>query len=220
MLLASPSVCWRPPCRLPCGPIEWRGAVCAVMSCLWIGYGTLHCPTPFRIVRPPFSLCVCCHSIVGLGLCLCDRVVSLWNNGDDLCGAEGRVVSTVHCQLFMCVACVSGWCACCLVVVCCGLWNGGGLVACLPLLSVFLFLFLFVGGVRGSARAAMRARTLSPNTIVFSCCLLVLSSPLLAFLHYPPFLLSEWRCVIHHVSVCCVGMTAMGSLSRSSSFFW
>ena len=30
----------------------------------------------------------------------------------------------------------------------------------------------------------------------------------------------EWRCVIHHVSVCCVGMTAMGSLSLSSSFFW
>ena len=24
------------------------------------------------------------------------------------------------------VVCVSVWCVCCLVVLCCGLWNGGG----------------------------------------------------------------------------------------------
>ena len=31
LCVVSPSVCWRPPCRLPCGPIEWRGVVCVVM---------------------------------------------------------------------------------------------------------------------------------------------------------------------------------------------
>nr|DAF93815.1 MAG TPA: hypothetical protein [Siphoviridae sp. ct0eR1] len=36
----------------------------------------------------------------------------------------------------------------------------------------------------------------------------------------PLFLLLEWRWVFHHVSECSVGMTATGSLSRSSSFFW
>lgn len=94
-----------------------------------------------------------------------------------------------------------------------------GLVACLPLLSVFPVL-LFVAGVRGSARAALRARTLSPNTIVFSCVLFFFSlcSLLSSCSAFP--VIVEWRCVIHHVSVCCVGMTATGSLSRSSSFFW
>ena len=54
-------------------------------------------------------LCVCCHSIVGLGLCLCDRVVSLWNSGDGLCWVEGCVVFIVNCQLFMCCGvCFSG----------------------------------------------------------------------------------------------------------------
>ena len=28
-----------------------------------------------------FLSCVCCHSIVGLVRCFCDRVVSLWNGG-------------------------------------------------------------------------------------------------------------------------------------------
>ena len=46
-----------------------------------------------------FRLYVRCHSIVGLVLCFCDRVVSLWDSGDGLCGAEGRVVSTVYCLL-------------------------------------------------------------------------------------------------------------------------
>ena len=70
--------------------------------------------------------CVRHHSIVGLGLCLCDRVVSLWNNGDGLCGAEGRVVFTVYRQLFMCCGvCFSVVC----VLSCCAvLWNGGGVM--------------------------------------------------------------------------------------------
>lgn len=71
--------------------------MCAVMPCLRIGSGTLRCLTPSRIVQSPFSLCVCCHSIVGLGLCLCDMVVSLWNGGDGLCWVEGRVVCGVWC---------------------------------------------------------------------------------------------------------------------------
>lgn len=44
-----------------------------------------------------FCFCIFCHSIVGLGLCLCDRVVSLWNSGGGLCGVEGRVVCVVYC---------------------------------------------------------------------------------------------------------------------------
>ena len=223
-----PSVCWRPPCRLPCGPIEWRGVVCAVMPCIRIGPAPCIVLLPLVLPTPP-SFCVCCHSIVGLGLCLCDRVMLLRNGGGGLCWVEGRVVPAVHCQLLCVVMCVSVWCVRCLVVLCCGLWNGGGvgesvrvcgLVACLP------FLFLVVG-VRGSARAALRARTLSPNTIVSlllcspppsSFCPRLSSCP--AFLYRSSFFLLEWRCVIHHVSVCCVGMTAMGSLSRSSLFFW
>nr|DAU39212.1 MAG TPA: hypothetical protein [Caudoviricetes sp.] len=34
------------------------------------------------------------------------------------------------------------------------------------------------------------------------------------------FLIVGMAVGVHHVSVCCVGMTAMGSLSRSSWFFW
>ena len=89
----------------------------------------------------------------------------------------------------------------------CGLW-----FIFLAFLS-FFSLPLCVG-VRGSARAALRARTLSPNTI---------ASPLLCSLFsslLPAFLLLEWRWGVHHVLVCCVGMTATGSLSLSFSFFW
>lgn len=66
---------------------------------------------------PLFRLCVCRHSVVGLGLCLCGRGVSLWNSGDGLCGAEGRVVSTVYCQLFMC--CGVCFSVVCVVLLCC-----------------------------------------------------------------------------------------------------
>ena len=41
-----------------------------------------------------FRLCVCCHSIVGLVVSLCGRVVSLWNGGG------GCAASTV-CTSFM-----------------------------------------------------------------------------------------------------------------------
>lgn len=53
------------------------------------------------------------------------------------------------------------------------MWNGGGVMGCAVSCASSLFLVFssfsfFVGGVRGSARAALRARTLSPNTIAFS----------------------------------------------------
>ena len=111
-------------------------------------------------IAPPFQ-CVCCYSIVDLGVCLCDRVVSLWNGGGGLCLVEER------------------WCAC---------------VVFSSLSLLFSSSLLF--GVRGSARAALRARTLSPNTIASSCCLS--SSPLFLcppFFCVPPFFLLEWRWV-------------------------
>lgn len=119
------------------------------------------------------------------------------------------------CLVLLC--CVVG---CGMAVVCVGVWS-----RCLSSFSFSFSVFLVVG-VRGSARAALRARTLSPNTIVFPL-LLVLSSLLFSFFSARRFsscpafpVIVECRWVIHHVSVCLVGMTAMGSLSRSSSFFW
>ena len=130
-----PSVCWCPPCHLPCGPVEWREWW--VVCCPVFGLGLAPCivPLPFTLSVPfvsfPFlfclvllcllwvgkcgggtvprfplllpTVCVLCHGIVGLVLCLCGRVVSLWNGGGGLGWVEGRVASTVYCQLFMCV---------------------------------------------------------------------------------------------------------------------
>lgn len=79
-----------------------------------IGSSPLHCPT-LSCIAPS---CVCCHSIVGLGLCLCGRVVSLWNSGDGLCWVEGRVVSIVDCLLsthHRVVVCIS---VVCVVMAC------------------------------------------------------------------------------------------------------
>ena len=118
-----------PPCRLPCGPIEWRGVVVVCCPRVRIGYSPSHCLVPLALLllSSPLLLstvCVPCLSIVDLVPCLCDRVVSLWNSGDGLCWVEGRVVSTVRCLLFMCCGvCFSVVC----VLSCCAvLWNGGG----------------------------------------------------------------------------------------------
>ena len=65
-----------------------------------LSYSPSYCPVP---------LCVLCHSIVGLGLCHCDRVVSLLNSGDGLRWVAGRVVSAVvvnSCVLWCAVLCV------------------------------------------------------------------------------------------------------------------
>lgn len=138
--------CWPP--RLVCGvplPFAWwsplnggSGGLCVVPV---FGLGP-----PLRVVLAPLALssllsslllsavCVLCHGIVGLVLCLCDRVVSLCNGGDGLCWVEGRVVSTVHCRLFMCCG------VCCLVVLCCGI--AGCVVSSLvfPVFPVFPFI--------------------------------------------------------------------------------
>ena len=60
--------------------------VCVVNGggvCNWSGSSLLFSPS-----------CVRCYSIVGLGLCLCGGVVSLWNGGSGLCvgqnGGEWR----------------------------------------------------------------------------------------------------------------------------------
>ena len=120
---------------------------------------------------------------------------------------------------------VNSSCVVVCVLSCCGvLWNGGGCEGWSCRLSSLSSSSLSLCvGVRGSARAALRARTLSPNTIVFS--LLIVCFCLFSFtprLSSPSAfsVIVEWRWRIHHVSVCLVGMTAMGSLSRSSSFFW
>lgn len=104
----SPPVCVLvSPFRLCGGPVEWREWWVVCCPRVWIGSGTLRCPSSLHIVRPLlycscsssvlccrvccgwgsvvgelcfvllFSFCVCCHSIVGLWLCLCGRVVSL-----------------------------------------------------------------------------------------------------------------------------------------------
>ena len=79
------------PCLLwvgKCGGVRWWNCVlfCSVLSC------------PALL----FCLCVCCHSIVGLGWCFCDRVVSLWNSGDGLCWVEGRVVCVMAVRVLSC----------------------------------------------------------------------------------------------------------------------
>ena len=58
----------------PVALLNGGDGVCCDALCLdWVG--TLRCLTPSRIVQSPSPLCVCCHSIVGLGLCHCGIAV-------------------------------------------------------------------------------------------------------------------------------------------------
>ena len=138
-----------------------------------------------------------------------------------MCGVY-CLLSTLQCCGGVCG--VYGGSSVCRVALWCVVWNGGGGVWCV--LSIFFssssFLSLCVG-VRGSARAALRARTLSPNTIEFTLFLLLVpllfsSTPRLS--SFAAFSFVGMAVCAYHVSECSVGMTAMGSLSRSSSFFW
>lgn len=207
MLLASPSCVWCPPSV--CVVVQLNGGVrcvCCPPCSNWVLPFILSLSLYVVFASLPFVCCrVCCGGEVRwvwwvrwwncvplcpslLSLCLLSqhclfRVVSLWNSGDSLCWAEGRV--GVYCLLLTLHVL---WCACC------GLWNSGGAVCCLvacPLSSFCLpFLLPLCVGVRGSARAALRARTLSPNTIVFPCCVLFSSAPRLSSLLLVPRLFS------------------------------
>ena len=167
-----------PYCVLSCLLVGKCGGVCClrqwcvvvVRCCDVRGKGGACCGWRSVLLRvnrisPPSSSCVRRHVIVGLVLRFSVRVVSLWNGGDGLCGG----------------------------------WNGGGAMGCVVSLSVssrlFLFLFFFSlrAGVRGSARAALRARTLSPNTIVFPLFLLSAHLVFLSFAH-PPFFTLRLSC--------------------------
>ena len=230
MLPASPSCVRCPPSVCVVVPLNGGSGVwscCPLVSCcprplhsvpcLRIRSGTLHCPVSLvlhsLVLCCPPPLCVRCHSIVGLwcvfvaGLCHCGIAVAVM---------LGRRACGIYCLLSTLYVL---WCVCCLVV----LWNGGGMCVCegcvvsllvLSSSSLCLPLPLCVG-VRGSARAALRARTLSPNTIV-SLLLLVLSSSL------PPRLSSCPAFLSFGVAVCdspCVGMLCWHDSNRESVSF-
>ena len=79
------------------------------------------------------------------------------------------------------------------------------LVVCFVFLVLLLFIFLFLllsVGVRGSARAALRARTLSPNTIAsLLLCSLFSVSRLSSRPAFP--VIVEWRWGLPCVGVLC-----------------
>ena len=56
--------------------------MCVVMPRVCIGFDALRCPAPFCIA-PPLVCLLSQHC--WFGLCLCVRVVSLWDGGDGLC---------------------------------------------------------------------------------------------------------------------------------------
>lgn len=60
------SVCWRPPCCLPCGPIEWRGLCCDALSSDWVWHLALSCSLSYCSV-PLLLLCVAVF-VVGCGM--------------------------------------------------------------------------------------------------------------------------------------------------------
>ena len=113
-------------------------------------------------------LCVCCHSVVGLGVCLCGRVVSLWNGGDGLCvGWNGGDAMGVRFSFFVFSV----------------------------LFLLFLFFFVLVFGV---VRAQPCEHARYPRTPLCSSCCFVLSTPLFCsrpspFFIFAPFYVLEWR---------------------------
>ena len=217
MLLSSPSVCWRPSSVCVVAVLNGGGGVCCGVPRLWAGRLCVVL-FPLRCLASPLCCllwvekcggevwwwnrvplcspcvapvlhCVCCHSIVGLGLCFNVRVVSLWNVGGGLCSGRRAV-------------------------------GGGVFVAVHSSLSFLLSFFPFVL-VFGVVRAQLCEHARYPRTPLRLSCCLVLSSLLLhCFSLLSAFLVGvEWRGG-YHVSLCCVGMTAIGSLSLSFSFFW
>ena len=186
-----------------------------------IGSGTLHCAAPLHIVRSlrivlvPLLSCVAVF-VVG-GEC------GGWTVSRFPFSFPPFVFSVTALLVCVCVF-VTGLCHCGMVVVICVGQKGGvrwGWCLALVHCSLLSSSSSFVGGVRGSARAALRARTLSPNTIVsflVVCFVFFLSLSLSPFFFRLSFV--GMAVCVYHVLLCCVGMTAIGSLSRSSSFFW
>ena len=138
--------------------------VCGVMPVLGLG------PAPCVVLLPfasPALYCVCCHSIVDLVVCFCDRVALLWDSGDGSCagrnggGAVGvwRLV-LVHCSM-----------------------------SCL-LSLLFPLIFVLVFGV---VRAQPCEHARYPRTPLCSSvpCLVFSSPP--RFSSPPVFLIVEWR---------------------------
>lgn len=78
------------------------GVVCAVMPVFGLDPAPCIVLLPFALFHhslpsslfplPSFLPCVHRHGIVGLGWCLCGRVVLLRKGGDGLCWVEGRCV--------------------------------------------------------------------------------------------------------------------------------
>ena len=141
----------------------------------------------------PFRLCVRRHSIVGLGLCICGIVVVVcvgWKGvWCVVCGVL-HIIRVVACISAVCVMAVRDDSACLVLshcVVGCGMAVCDGGVRVCGLVACFSLLLLRVG-VRGSARAALRARTLSPNTTASLFLLASPSLPLPAFLLLSSFL--------------------------------
>ena len=70
-VIASPSVCWCPPCHLPCGPVEWREWW--VVCCPVFGLGLAPCivPLPFTLSVPfvsfPFLFCLVLLCLLWVG---------------------------------------------------------------------------------------------------------------------------------------------------------
>ena len=170
------------------------GVVCAVLSpCSdWV--------LPFTLFRP--SLVVLSYSLSYcpvLPLCLLSQhcwLCCVFVAG--LCHCGIGVASTVYCPLLtLCVL----WCVCCLVVLWCGLWNGGvwawvcrslrlsslspSLSLSLPPLSLLLMVF-------GVVRAQPCEHARYPRTpLCLSCCLLFSLSSSSSCPAFP--VIVEWR---------------------------
>lgn len=92
VLLPLSAVCCGRGSAVVCGIAAVLLLPCRVVQhCRVVAVCVVSCERLYSFLLLSLS-CVLCHSIVGLVLCLCDRVASLWNSGDGLCWVEGRVV--------------------------------------------------------------------------------------------------------------------------------
>ena len=157
------------------------------------GLGRASCVvlSPLVLSSPPPLLCSLSQRC-WFSVCLCDRVVSLWNSGDGCAGRKSvwGLLSTVN---SLCVVgCVSVWCVLCCCAV---LWNGGVWWSRrLSSSSSSSFLLLVFGVVR----AQLCEHACYPRTpLRLSCCLLCLffsfhPAPRLSSLPAFPVIV-EWR---------------------------